>query len=65
MSGAMFVPAFALIACYWLGGVSAEPMCPLACGAMVPAMAVAMLFRLDQYTGHLATSRAVVTPRVS
>ena len=51
MSGAMFVPALAIIACYWLGGVSAEPMCGLACAAMIPAMVVAMLFRLEDYAG--------------
>jgi hypothetical protein len=50
MSVAMFVPAVGLIACYWLGGVSAEPMCPLACAAMIPSMVVAMLLRLDAYT---------------
>jgi flagellar biosynthetic protein FliP len=58
MSGAMFVPPFALVVCYWLGGVSAEPMCPLACGAMIPAMAVAMLFRLDDYAGTRAVATA-------
>jgi hypothetical protein len=55
MSAAMFVPAFALISCYWLHAVSANSICPLACAAMIPAMVMAMLFRLDDYTGHQAT----------
>lgn len=52
MTAAMFVPAFVLIACYWSGVVSADAVCPVACTLMVPAMAVAMLFRLDTYTAH-------------
>lgn len=52
MTAAMFVPVAVLIPCYWLGAVSAEPLCPLACAAMIPAMAVAMLFRRDEYTTH-------------
>jgi hypothetical protein len=56
MAGAMFVPPFALMACYWLGGLSSEPLCPLACAAMIPTMVVVMLFRLDEYTGHTAAA---------
>jgi len=52
MAGAMFVPAFALMVCYWLGGVSSEPLCPLACATMIPSMIAVMLYRLDEYTGH-------------
>jgi len=52
MTAAMFVPAFALIACYWLGAVSADAVCPMACALMIPAMAVAMLFRIQEYTTH-------------
>ena len=60
MTAAMFVPAFALIVCYWLTGVSASPVCPLACAAMIPAMVAAMFYRLDVYTTHVSLrSRAV------
>jgi hypothetical protein len=52
MTAAMFVPAFALIVCHWLNAVSASSVCPLACAAMIPAMVVAMLYRLDVYTAH-------------
>jgi uncharacterized membrane protein YhaH (DUF805 family) len=52
MSVAMVVPAIALIASYWAGGISASSVCPLACALMIPSMAVAMLFRFDEYTGH-------------
>ena len=52
MSAAMAVPAVVVLACYWLGGISAEPICPLMCMGMIPAMAVAMLFRLDEYTAR-------------
>jgi hypothetical protein len=52
MSAAMSVPVFALVACYWLHAVSADSICPLACASMIPAMIVAMLYRLDDYTGH-------------
>jgi hypothetical protein len=54
MTAAMFVPALALIVCYWLNGVSASSVCPLACAAMVPAMVVAMLYRLDVFTAHVS-----------
>ena len=50
MTAAMFVPAVALIAGYWLGAVSADAMCPVACVLMIPAMGVAMFFRLYEYT---------------
>lgn len=54
MSAAMFVPGLALIVCYWLNGISASSVCPLACAAMIPAMIIAMLYRVDVYTaGHL------------
>jgi hypothetical protein len=52
MTAAMFAPALLLIVCYRLHAVSAESICPLACAAMIPAMVGAMLFRLDDYTGH-------------
>src|SRR5512133_1190660 len=56
MSAAMFVPALLLIGCYELGAVSADSVCPVACAAMIPAMAGAMLFRRDDYTGHGAVA---------
>ena len=52
MSAAMFAPAVVLIVCYWLYAVSANSVCPLACATMIPAMVVAMLYRLHDYTGH-------------
>jgi flagellar biosynthetic protein FliP len=50
MTAAMFVPAILLIGCYWLDAISADAVCPLACATMMPAMAVAMLYRRDSYT---------------
>ncbi|MGE5690983.1 MAG: hypothetical protein ACM33B_10550 [Pseudomonadota bacterium] len=52
MTAAMFVPAVALIVCYRLDAVSAAAICPIACATMIPAMAAAMVVRLDDYTGH-------------
>lgn len=52
MSFAMFVPVLGLILCYRLDAVSAGSICPLACGAMIPAMMIAMLAQLDDYTSH-------------
>jgi hypothetical protein len=56
MTAAMIVPVAVIVPCYWLGAVSAEPMCPIACAAMIPAMAVAMLFRRDEYTPRMKRS---------
>jgi hypothetical protein len=50
MTAAMFVPVVAVLGCYWAGAITADPVCPLSCALMIPAMAVAMLFRLDAYT---------------
>jgi hypothetical protein len=50
MTAAMFVPVLGVLACYWAGAITADPVCPLACVLMIPAMAAAMLFRLDAYT---------------
>jgi hypothetical protein len=52
MTAAMFVPVLAVLACYWAGAIAADPVCPLACVLMIPAMAAAMVFRLDVYTTH-------------
>jgi hypothetical protein len=56
MTGAMFVPAAVLILCYWLHVVAADAICPLACAAMLPAMATAMLYRRAEYTCHQISS---------
>ena len=52
MTAAMFVPVVGVLACYWAGAIPADPVCPLSCVLMIPAMAGAMLFRLDVYTSH-------------
>jgi hypothetical protein len=50
MTAAMFVPVLGVLACYWAGAITADPVCPLSCALMIPAMATAMLVRLDIYT---------------
>jgi hypothetical protein len=50
MTVAMFAPVLGVLACYWVGVISADSVCPLSCVLMIPAMAAAMLFRLDVYT---------------
>lgn len=50
MTAAMLVPVLGVLACYWAGAITADPVCPLSCVLMIPAMAAAMLFRLDVYT---------------
>jgi hypothetical protein len=52
MAGAMFVLAFALLALFWLGIVSAHVVLPLEMALMIPAMIVVMLYRVDEYAGH-------------
>jgi hypothetical protein len=59
MSIAMAVPALIALTCYWLGALRAEPLCGVMCAGMIPAMAIAMLFRPDQYTRHVSVARAV------
>jgi hypothetical protein len=57
MTAAMFVPVLGVLACYWAGAITADPVSPLSCVLMIPAMAAAMLVRLDVYTtrhAHLA-----------
>lgn len=51
MAAAMFAPVGGLLVCYWLGVTPADAICPIACALMIPAMAVAMLFRRDDYIG--------------
>lgn len=54
MTAAMFVPVLGVLACYWAGAITADPVCPVSCVLMIPAMAAAMLFRLDVYTARHA-----------
>jgi hypothetical protein len=56
MTAAMSVPIIGVLACYWAGAVTADSVCPLSCALMIPAMAVAMLFRLDVYSTHTRTA---------
>ena len=49
----MFLPSFAAIALLWTGLVeSTDTLMLIQHVAMFPAMLVAMLLRLDEYTGH-------------
>lgn len=58
MTAAMFVPVLGVLACYRAGAITADPVCPLSCVLMIPAMAAAMVFRLDAYTHrHVAPIR--------
>jgi len=52
MTAAMFVPAVGVLACYRAGAIPADPVCPIACALMIPAMAGAMFCRLDVYTAR-------------
>lgn len=52
MTIAMFVPVLAVLACYWARAITAAPVCPLSCVLMIPAMAIAMLFRPGVYAAH-------------
>ena len=49
MVTAMALPYAVFILCYWVGGLSAASICPLSCALMLPAMAAAMLYRVDEY----------------
>jgi cytochrome bd-type quinol oxidase subunit 2 len=50
MTAAMFVPVLGVLACYWASAITADPVCPLSCVLMVPAMAAAMILRRNVYT---------------
>ena len=55
MTAAMFVPSVAAIALLWGGAVvDSGALMAIQHSAMFPAMLVAMLLRLDEYTGHAA-----------
>jgi len=51
MTAAMVVPVVVVLTCYWVGAIPADPVCPLSCVLMIPAMAAAMLLRRDRYSG--------------
>lgn len=52
MTGAMLAPVPVVLVCYRAGAMTANPICPVSCMLMIPAMAVAMLLRPDVYTRH-------------
>ena len=53
MSAAMTLPLLPIFGLLWSGTIAGGSACGLYCMTMVPAMVVAMLFRLDLYTlGH-------------
>jgi hypothetical protein len=52
MTAAMLAPVVGVLACYRAGAITADPVCPLSCALMIPAMAAAMLLRLGVYTTH-------------
>lgn len=53
MAAAMAVPLLPIFALLGLGAIEGSSACGLYCAAMIPAMLVAMLFRLDVYTVHV------------
>jgi hypothetical protein len=50
MTWAMVVPVLGVLGCYWTGVIASDPVCPLSCVLMIPAMAAAMLLRYHAYT---------------
>jgi len=53
MTGSMFVPSFAAIGLLWGGLVQdTDALLQIQHVGMLPSMLVAMLLRLDEYTGH-------------
>jgi hypothetical protein len=65
MSLAMYVPFVAMYPFYWAGLVGDMAIMVVGHVLMVPAMVVAMLFRLDEYTGahhhHKEDAKELVT----
>lgn len=53
MAAAMYVPFVACFPLVWFGVLSATGLMIVGHVVMVPAMTVAMLWRLDEYTGHV------------
>ena len=59
MTASMFIPSFAAIALLWAGIIDdSGALLAIQHVAMLPAMLVAMLLRLDEYTGHGAHAHA-------
>jgi hypothetical protein len=52
MALAMLLPLIPIMGLLWLQVTPGATACCLCCASMIPAMIVAMLFRLDAYTGH-------------
>lgn len=52
MGAAMFILAFALLALFWIGALSAQAVLPLEMALMIPAMVGVMLGHYDEYAGH-------------
>jgi hypothetical protein len=62
MAASMFVPSLAAIALLWVGlVVDTGALLAIQHAAMFPAMLVAMLLRLDEYTG--AHAHATIAPQ--
>lgn len=61
MAAAMFVPAIVLLVLFWLGVIPADAVLPLQMALMLPSMVVAMLYRVDEYSGpHPVTAAAAM-----
>jgi hypothetical protein len=52
MGAAMYLPFLALFVPLWTGAISADTLMLAGHLLMLPAMALAMLLRLDEYTSH-------------
>ncbi|MGY1728681.1 hypothetical protein ACI79J_17065 [Geodermatophilus sp. SYSU D01062] len=52
MSAAMYVPFVVLLVPYWTGTISASALFTAGHVLMLPAMALAMWWRLDEYAHH-------------
>jgi flagellar biosynthetic protein FliP len=53
MAAAMYLPFVACFPLVWFGVLSATGLMIVGHVVMVPAMTLAMLWRLDEYTGHV------------
>jgi hypothetical protein len=65
MAAAMFILAFAVLALFWVGALSAQAVLPLEMGLMIPAMVGVMLLHFDEYAGHVASAGSPTEPPVS
>lgn len=59
MAAAMFIPAAALMAFFWLSLLAAHLVVPAQMVLMLPAMIGVMLYRADEYAEHECTVRPV------